>query len=107
MAEIITTTTSEIPGKKVAQVLGVVKGNTIRARHVGRDIAAGFKNLVGGEIKSYSEMTTKAREESFNRMVNEAVELGADAVIMIRFATSMVMQGAAEMLAYGTAVKLK
>ena len=107
MVEIITSTTSEIPGKKVVEILGVVKGNTIRARHVGRDIAAGFKNLVGGEIKSYTEMTTQAREESFNRMINQAVELKADAVINIRFATSMIMQGAAEMLAYGTAVKLK
>jgi len=105
--EIITTTTSEIPGKKVAQILGVVKGNTIRARHVGRDIAAGFKNIIGGEIKSYTEMTEKARDEAFNRMVNQAVDLKADAVINIRFATSMVMAGAAEMLAYGTAVKLK
>ena len=107
MAEIITSTTSEIPGKKVTEILGVVKGNTIRARHVGRDIAAGFKNLVGGEIKSYTDMTTQAREESFNRMVNDAIKLNADAIINIRFATSMIMQGAAEMLAYGTAVKLK
>ena len=106
MTEIITSTTSEIPGKSVTEILGVVKGNTIRARHVGRDIAAGFKNIIGGEIKSYTQMTTQAREESFNRMVNEAVELKADAIINIRFATSMVMQGAAEMLAYGTAVKL-
>jgi len=105
--EIITTTTSEIPGKNVAKILGVVKGNTIRARHVGRDIAAGFKNIVGGEIKSYTEMTEKARDEAFNRMINQAVDLKADAVINIRFATSMVMTGAAEMLAYGTAVKLK
>lgn len=105
--EIITSTTSEIPGKKVAKILGVVKGNTIRARHVGRDIAAGFKNIVGGEIKSYTDMTEKARDEAFNRMVNQANDLGADAVINIRFATSMVMTGAAEMLAYGTAVKLK
>jgi len=107
MTEIITTTTSEIPDKKIGQILGVVKGNTIRARHVGRDIAAGFKNIVGGEIKSYTDMTTQAREEAFNRMVNQAVELKADAIINIRFATSMIMQGAAEMLAYGTAVKLK
>jgi len=107
MAEIITTTTSEIPGRNVAEILGVVKGNTIRARHVGRDIAAGFKNIVGGEIKSYTDMTEKARDEAFNRMINQAVELKADAVINIRFATSMVMTGAAEMLAYGTAVKLK
>ena len=105
--EIITTTTSEIPGKKVVQILGVVKGNTIRARHIGRDIAASLKNVVGGEIKSYTQMTEQSREEAFNRMVNEAVSLKADAIINIRFATSMVMQGAAEMLAYGTAVKLK
>ncbi len=107
MAEIITTTTSEIPGKKVTQILGVVKGNTIRARNVGRDVMAGFKNIVGGEIKSYTQMTTQAREEAFNRMVNDAVELKADAIINIRYATSMIMQGAAEMLAYGTAVRLK
>lgn len=105
--QIITSTTSEIPNKKVAQILGVVKGNTIRSRHIGRDIAAGFKNLVGGEIKSYTEMTIQARDEAFNRMVNEAVDLKADAIINIRFSTSMVMTGAAEMLAYGTAVKLK
>jgi len=107
MAQIITSTTAEIPGKKVVQILGVVKGNTIRARHVGRDIMAGFKNLVGGEIKSYTDMTTAAREEAFNRMVNQAVKLKADAIINIRFATSMIMTGAAEMLAYGTAVRLK
>ena len=107
MAEIITSTTAQVPGKKVVKILGVVKGNTIRARHVGRDIAAGFKNLVGGEIKSYTDMTTQAREEAFNRMVNQGVELGADAIINVRFATSMIMTGAAEMLAYGTAVKLK
>ncbi|MBT3397392.1 YbjQ family protein [archaeon] len=107
MAKIITTTTAEIPGKKVKQIIGVVKGNTIRARHLGRDIMAGLKTIVGGEIKSYTEMTTQAREEAFNRMVNEAVELKADAIINIRFTTSVVMQGAAEMLAYGTAVKLQ
>ncbi len=106
MTEIITTTTSEIPGRKITKILGVVKGNTIRARHIGRDIIAGFKNIVGGEINSYTQMTIQAREESFNRMINEAYEMGADAIINIRFATSMVMQGAAEMLAYGTAVKL-
>ncbi len=105
--EIITTTTTEIPGKKVVTILGVVKGNTIRARNVGRDVLAGFKNLVGGEIKSYTQMTTQAREEAFNRMVNQAIELKADAIIGIRYTTSMIMTGAAEMLAYGTAVKLK
>ncbi|GAH03448.1 unnamed protein product [marine sediment metagenome] len=107
MAEIITTTTPEIPNKKVIQILGVVKGNTVRVRHVGRDIMAGFKTIVGGEIISYTQMTVQAREEAFNRMVNQAVDLKADAVINIRFTTSVVMKGAAEMLAYGTAVKLR
>ena len=105
--EIITTTTDSLPGKKVSQVLGIVKGSTIRARHVGRDIAAGFKNLVGGEIKSYTQMISQSREEAFNRMINDAQDLKADAIINVRFVTSMVMQGAAEILAYGTAVKLK
>jgi len=105
--KIIVTTANEIPEKKVIKVLGVVKGNTVRARNVGRDIGAAFKNLIGGEIKTYTDMTTHAREESFNRMVNEAVELGADAIIGMKFTTSMIMQGASEMLAYGTAVKLK
>jgi len=107
MSEMIVTTANEVPGKKVVKVLGVVKGNTVRARNVGRDIGAGLKNLVGGEIKTYSDMTTHAREESFNRMVNQAIDLGADAIIGMRFMTSMIMQGASEMLAYGTAVKLK
>ncbi|MBT6689999.1 YbjQ family protein [archaeon] len=107
MKEIITTTGLEIPGKKIITVLGLAKGNTIRARNIGRDIGAGLKNIVGGEIKSYTQMTTQAREEAFNRMINEAIEMKADAIIGIRFSTSMIMQGAAEMLAYGTAVKLK
>jgi len=105
--KIITTTTDSLPNKKVSQVLGIVKGSTIRARHVGRDIAAGFKNLVGGEIKSYTQMISQSREEAFNRMINDAKDQGADAIINVRFVTSMVMQGAAEILAYGTAVKLK
>lgn len=107
MKEIITTTTQEIPDKKIKEVLGIVRGNTIRVRNVGVDIFASLKNLVGGEVKSYTQMTTKAREEAFNRMINQAVELGADAIVGVRFATSVVMQGASEMLAYGTAVKLK
>lgn len=107
MKELITTTGLEIPGKKIAKVLGIAKGNTIRARHVGRDVMAGLKSIVGGEIKSYTQMTTQAREEAFNRMINEAIDMKADAIIGIRFGTSMIMQGAAEMLAYGTAVKLK
>lgn len=107
MAEIIISTTDEIPGKKVARILGVVRGNTVRSRNIGRDIMAGFKNIVGGEIVSYTEMITQARDEAYNRMVNSAIELGADAVLNVRFMTSAVMQGASEILAYGTAVKLK
>jgi len=103
----IVTTGKEIPGKKVVKVLGLVKGNTVRARNIGRDIGAGFKNLVGGEIKTYTEMIADSRDEAYNRMVNAAIDLGADAIIGMRFMTSMIMQGAAEMLAYGTAVKLK
>ena len=107
MTDILITTTEGVPGYKVAQVLGVVKGNTVRARNIGRDIGAGLKNLVGGEIKTYTDMVSNARDEAFNRMVNQAIEMGANAVINVRFMTSMIMQGASEMLAYGTAVKLK
>lgn len=107
MTNIIVTTSNEIPDKKVAEILGVVRGSTVRARNIGRDIGAGFKNLIGGEIKTYTEMTANARDEAYNRMVNKAIELKADAVIGIRFMTTMVMAGASEMLAYGTAVKLK
>ncbi len=107
MAEIVTSTTNDIPEKKVVKVLGIVRGNTVRTRNIGVDIAAGFKNLVGGEVKNYTEMMIQSREEAFNRMVNNAVELGADAVIGVRFMTAMILQGASEMLAYGTAVKLK
>lgn len=103
----IVTTGIEVPGKKVGQILGVAKGNTVRAKNIGRDIAAGFKNIVGGEIKSYTDLMLQAREESYNRMVNEAIDMGADAVIGMRFMTSMVVGGAAEILAYGTAVKLR
>ncbi len=105
--KIIVTTGLEIPGKKVVEILEVVKGNTVRARNIGRDIGAGFKSLIGGEVKTYTEMTTHSREESYNRMINEAIKLKADAIIGVRFMTSMIMQGASEMLAYGTAVKLK
>jgi uncharacterized protein YbjQ (UPF0145 family) len=107
MSDMIVTTANEIPGKKVVKVLGIVRGNTARARNIGRDIAAGLKNLVGGEIKTYTEMISQSRDEAYNRMVNNAIEKGADAIIGMRFMTSMVMQGVSEMLAYGTAVKLK
>jgi uncharacterized protein YbjQ (UPF0145 family) len=107
MKDILITTGNEIPGKKVKEVLGVVRGSTVRARNIGRDIGAGFKSIVGGEIKTYTEMASNARDESFNRMANEAIKLKADAIIGTRFVTSMIMQGASEMLAYGTAVKLQ
>jgi len=103
----IITTGNEIPSKKVVKILGVVRGSTVRARNIGRDIGAGFKNLIGGEIKTYTEMTAQARDEAFNRMVNQAIDMKADAIIGVRFMTSMVMQGASEMLSYGTAVKIK
>lgn len=104
--EMIVTTAEEVPGYQVVEVLGIVKGNTVRARNIGRDIGAGFKSLVGGEIKTYTEMIAHAREEALNRMINQAIDMGAHAVINVRFMTSMIMQGAAEMLAYGTAVRL-
>jgi len=103
----ITVNTDNIEGKKIIETLGLVKGNTIRARWFGRDIAAGLKTLVGGEIKSYTDMMTKARDQAVERMVDEAKKLKADAVINVRFTASEVMQGASEILVYGTAVKLK
>lgn len=105
--DIVVATTENLPGKKIVSVLGVVKGSTVRSRNIGRDIGAGFKSIVGGEVKTYTQMTDNARDEAFNRMVNNAIEKGADAVIGMRFMTSMVMQGASEMVAFGTAVKLK
>jgi len=101
----IVVTTDYIPGKKIIEAVGLVRGNTIRARHVGRDILAALKNIVGGEIEDYTKMIAESREQCFDRMVEQAKALGADAVINVRFATSSMMQGAAELLAYGTAVK--
>ena len=103
----ITVNTDKIEGKKIIETLGLVKGNTIRARWFGRDIAAGLKTIIGGEIKSYTDMMTKARDQAVERMVDEAKKLKADAVINVRFTASEVMQGASEILVYGTAVKLK
>lgn len=102
----ILTNTDYVPGYEVTEALDVVKGSTIRAKHVGKDLVAVFRQLVGGELKEYSEMITESRKISTGRMVAEAEKLGADAVINIRFTTSNVMQGAAEILVYGTAVKL-
>ena len=103
----ILSTTDKIPGMKVKEILGLVMGNAIKARHIGRDIAAAFKNMIGGEIMGYTEMLTEARNEAIKRMIDEAEKLNADAIVGIRLATSQIMSGAAEMLAYGTAVKLE
>lgn len=103
----ILTTTSTVPEKQVSEILGVVRGNTIRAKHVGKDILAGLRSIIGGEIKEYVEAINEARDQAQKRMEKEAEDLGADAIINIRFATSQVMPGAAELLVYGTAVKLK
>ena len=102
----IVMTTDFIPGKRVTEVIGLVKGNTIRARHLGKDILAGIKNLIGGEIEEYTKMIAESREQSLDRMKEDARSRGADAVINVRFTTSSMMQSAAELLAYGTAVKL-
>jgi uncharacterized protein YbjQ (UPF0145 family) len=102
----IVVNTDKIEGRKIAQTLGLVKGNTIQARWFGKDIMAGLRQLVGGELKEYTEMLSAAREEALERMIREAEELRADAIINVRFMTSQVMSSAAEILAYGTAVKL-
>jgi uncharacterized protein YbjQ (UPF0145 family) len=103
----IVTTTGTVPGKRIVRTLGLVRGNTIRARHVGRDIVAGLRNIVGGEISEYTKLFAEAREQSLDRMVEEARGLGANAIVEARFTTSMVMNAAAELLAYGTAVVIE
>jgi uncharacterized protein YbjQ (UPF0145 family) len=97
-------TTSTIAGKRMKKTLGLVRGNTIRARHIGHDFMAGLRNLVGGEITDYTKMLAESREQALDRMTEDAKQLGANAVINVRFSTSSVMNGAAELLAYGTAV---
>ncbi len=97
-------TTFSIEGKKIVKHLGLVKGNTIRARHLGRDIMAGLKNIVGGEISDYTKMMAESREQSIDRMVEEAEKLGANAIVGVDFSTSMMMQSASEILVFGTAV---
>ncbi len=101
----IISTTETIPNREIKEVLGIARGSTVRARNVGRDIFAGLKNLVGGEIEEYTKLQAHAREQAMQRMVRDAQRLGADAVVNVRLTTAMVMQGAAEILAYGTAVK--
>lgn len=103
----ILTTTETIPGKEIVEILGISRGSTVRARNIGRDIFAGLKNIVGGEIEEYTKLQAESREQALGRMVADAEKLGADAIVNIRLATSVITQGAAEILAYGTAVKLK
>ena len=103
----IVTTTDEVPGRRVTSVLGLVRGNTIRARHLGHDIGAVMRHMVGGEIREYTKMLAESREQSIDRMIEEAEGLGANAIVGMRFSTSMIMSGAAEILAYGTAVVLE
>ncbi|HHW91124.1 MAG TPA: YbjQ family protein [Firmicutes bacterium] len=99
--------TPEVPGRRIAAALGLVMGSTVRSKHIGKDITAGLRTLVGGEIKEYTEMLEDARKEAIGRMVKEAQALGADAVVNIRFVTAQTMSTAAEILAYGTAVRLE
>ncbi|HHD82916.1 MAG TPA: YbjQ family protein [Bacteroidetes bacterium] len=103
----IVTTAHSIPGKKIVKVFGLVKGNTIRARHIGNDIMAGLRNIVGGEVTEYTKLMAEAREEAVDRMISDAEGLGANAIVGVMFSTSMIMSGAAELLAYGTAVLVK
>ena len=100
-------TTYDLPGYRITENLDVVRGSTVRARHLGRDIMAGFKNMIGGEITGYTELMADAREQALGRMIADADHLGADAIIGMRFVTATVMQGASELLAYGTAVSIE
>ena len=103
----IITNTETVAGREIITSIGIARGSTVRVRNVGRDIFAGLKNLVGGEIDEYTKLQAQAREEAMQRMIQDAEKMGADAVVNVRFTTSMIMQGASEILAYGTAVKLQ
>ena len=102
----IISTTPNIEGKKITEVLGIARGNTVRSRNVARDIFATLKNVVGGEIEEYTKLQAQSREQAISRMKDDAKSLGADAIINVRITTSMIMQGCSEIMAYGTAVKL-
>ena len=103
----IVTTTENIPGKEIVEILGLSRGSTVRARNVGKDVFAALKNLIGGEINEYTKLQADSREQALQRMIKDAEGLGADAIVNVRITTSMIMQGVAEILAYGTAVKFK
>ena len=102
----IITTTETVPNREVTEILGISRGSTVRARNLGRDIFAGLKNIVGGEINEYTKLQAQSREQAMQRMQQDAENMGADAIVNLRFSTSVIMQGASEILAYGTAVKL-
>lgn len=99
-------TTENIPNKEITAILGIARGSTVRARHIGNDIFAGLKNIIGGEIEEYTQLQAQSREQAMQRMVQDAERMGADAIIGFRLESAMIMQGAAEILAYGTAVKI-
>ena len=103
----IITNTETVPQKEIIEVLGIARGSTVRARNIGRDIFAGLKSIIGGEIDEYTKLQAQSREQALQRLIQDANDLGADAVVNVRFNTSQIMKGASEMLAYGTAVKLK
>tara|TARA_B100001121_G_scaffold70063_1_gene61957 strand:+ start:389 stop:703 length:315 start_codon:yes stop_codon:yes gene_type:complete len=102
----ILSTTENLPGKKVTEILGIARGSTVRARNIGRDLFAGLKNIIGGELSEYTKLQAESREQALQRMIQDGERLGADAIINIRISTSVITQGAAEILAYGTAVKI-
>ncbi len=102
----VITNIENIPGKKIVEHFGLVSGSTVRARHVGSDMAAGLKNIVGGELKGYTQLLNDARQQAMQRMIQQAQQLGADAIVNVRFSTSSVTQGAAELYVYGTAVRI-
>lgn len=102
----IISTTESIPGREIIEILDIARGSTVRSRNIGRDIFAGFKNIIGGEISEYTKLQAQSRDQAIERMISDAEYLGADAVINVRLQSSMVMQGASEILAYGTAVRL-
>jgi uncharacterized protein YbjQ (UPF0145 family) len=104
---LILSNTETIPGKTIVEFYGVVSGSTVRAKHIGRDIMASFKNIVGGELRGYTELLVEARQEAVDRMIEQARSVGANAVVNVRFSTSSIAQGAAELFAYGTAVKVE
>lgn len=104
--DLIVTTIDHVPGREISEHMGLVQGSTIRAKHLGRDLAAGFKNIFGGELRGYTELLQESRDEALKRMIEEARNKGANAVVNVRFATSAIAAGAAELLAYGTAVRV-